>query len=272
MSDFLKTWEKTKKQFGVTVLGHLQTGGAGVPADVRKAVIELVKTETGFTPALKAVDAAFAKGHRAVAMKALTKVHSVIEQNTKVFQKAAVYAMNASNEATDPNAGPIIMDIASCIKEFNTKVIAFETDIAKKLESLQEAKGTDGVKINIISLEGDMKGAAEKFKSDVKKFATLEKKFKVLDRVAKSAKVMRDYSDAAARTQVTDARVALEAFFDSVDDLDTYRKVVEKDKSAPDADYVEAIEKLCTAFKAIKNTRGKASLANLKQLEADGVG
>lgn len=277
MSDFLKTWEQMKKEFAKTVLGQLQAGGAGIPDDVKKNVIALVKLETGLTPALKVVDAAFAKGHRATVMQALTKVHLVIEKNTKIFQNAAISAMNASNEE---DAAPEIGEMAMTIKGFNGKVSGLETDIAKKLEKLQDLKGGKAlvddeeikpVHINIISLEGDFKGAVEKFKKDIKDFSTLEKKFKILDRVAKATKSMRTYSDAAARTQVKDARVALEEYFDVVDEIDNYRKQVEKDKSTPDEKYIKATELLCTSLKAIKNTRGKASMENLKNLEASGV-
>jgi hypothetical protein len=125
MSNFLQTWEQTKKQFGKTVLGQLQAGGAGVPDDVKKNVIALVKLETGLTPALKVVDAAFAKGHRATVMQALTKVHLVIEKNTKVFQNAVISSMNASNAK---DAAPEILEIAMTIKDFNSKVISFEHD------------------------------------------------------------------------------------------------------------------------------------------------
>jgi hypothetical protein len=277
MSDFLKTWEQTKKQFSMTVLGQLQAGGGGVPDDVKKNVIALVKLQTGLTPALKLVDAAFAKGHRATVMQALTKVHLVIEKNTKIFQNAAISAMNASNEK---GAAPEILDIATTIKDFNSKVIRLETEIAKKLEKLQDVKGgkalmDDGeikpVHVNIISLEGDFKGGVEKFKKDIKDFSALEKKFKVMDRVDKASKAMRTYSDAAARTQVKGAREALEEFFSVVDEIDKYRKQVENDKSKPDEKYLKATELLCTSLKAIRNTRGKASLENLKQLEASGA-
>jgi hypothetical protein len=260
-----------KKQFHSTVLGHLKTGGTDVPDDVRKGIIELVKRDTGLTPALKVVDAAFAKRHRATVMKALTKVHTVIEENTKVFQRAAVPAMNAANDAFGTGAYDALNDIAMCIKDFNGKVIKLETDIAKELEDLQEAKGTTGVKVEIISLEGDMKGAVEKFKKDIKNFKDLEKKFKVMDKVDKMAETMRTYSDAAARTQVTEARKALEKFFDWVDDIIDYKDTVKGDKSKPDDDYVEAIGTLCKYLKAIKDQRGKVSMTNLKQLEAAGA-
>jgi hypothetical protein len=258
----------------MTVLGQLQAGGAGVPDGLKKNIIALIKLESGLTPAPKLVDAGFAKSHRATVMQALTKVHLVIEKNTKVFQKAAVEVMNA---AMQTEAAPEIGKIACAITEFNAKVINLETEVAKELEKLQDSKGgkalmNDGdikpVHVDIISPEGDFKGGVERFKKDIKDLSALERKFKVLDRVDKAARAMRTYSDAAARTQVKEARVALEEFFGMVDDIDRHCKQVESANPKPAEDYRKAIELLCKSLRAIKSQRGKASLENLKKLEA----
>ncbi len=267
MSNFVAQWDHLKKEFGKNVLTLLQEGKDDVPGDVRKSIIELVKTETGMTPALKLVDAAIGKEQRATAMKALTKVHGVIEATNKVFVTAGVNAMNGAMEAT-PEGAQALGKIADCVKTFNKEFHEFETSIAEAIEHLQEAKG--GVKIAIFSLEGDMIGAVERFKKNIKAFASLEKKFKVMDYADKTAKPLESYSVAVARSQVKEARKTLMAFFDAVDELDNYGKKVQADKSKPDEDYLEAIEKLCTAVRGIKNGRGNDSLRNLDELIAQG--
>lgn len=278
---YVKDWEKAKKDFAAKVVGHLQAGGAGVPADLKQAVVTLLKTETGMTPALKEVDAAFDKKERKPAMSGLTKVHGAIEKAAMHVQKVALSAGSAAADAADQAAQNALNEIQMAGLEFKRTLTGFETRIAKQLEQLQEEKSPGGVKIDIISLEGDMNGAIEKFKKDAKPHAALEKEHKVLDATAGAAKAMQAYSKAAARTEVKNALDALQDYFAAVDKLDTHRKKVVADckKTAaalPTAAgkaveaYVKAVDTLCDALKTIKAQRGTVSLKNLQALAAAG--
>src|SRR5437016_1936921 len=133
MSNFAVQWEHAKKDFGKTVLTHLQEGKDDVPDEVRKSIISRIKTDTGMTPALKVVDAAIGKSERATAMKALTKVHGVIEANNRIFVEASVEAMNAVALA-GPGATDVLVKIADCVKKFNKEFHDFEKDIAEAIE------------------------------------------------------------------------------------------------------------------------------------------
>ena len=271
MSDFLADWNKAKKDFTTGVVGELQKAGAGIPADFRQEVVALLKAETGMTPALKEVDAAFAKKYRKAVMQGLTKVHAVIEKSAMQVQRVAVRAGNKATEVTERNAQNALGEIQMIGMEFKRQITGFETRIAKELESLQEEKSPEGTKINIISLEGDMNGALAKFKSATKPHAELEKKLKVLGATDPAVRAMQAYSKAAARTQVNEALVALEAFFKGVDTLDAHGRKVAQGNPKPDPDYLKAVDSLCAAFRAIKTQRGMDSHRNLKQLEAAGT-
>jgi hypothetical protein len=265
MSNFAAQWKHQKLTFQKEVLTLLQQHQGIVPDEVRKVIVALVKTETGMGGALKLVDAAIGKKERATAMKALTHVHGVIEKNYKVFEKAGREVMDAMLSA-DAQAATPIETIAKCVTKFKSDFGGFETSIAEAIEYLQEEKG--GEKVTIISLEGDLKGAVTTFEKKLKPFKTLEKQFKVMDRVDKATEAMRTYSDAAARSEVAEATTGLQAFFDQVDDLDAYAKTVKAHGSKPDDDYVAAIESLCKAMRTIKNQRGTVSMKNLQALAA----
>jgi len=268
MTTFLKEWEKAKKEFQTKIAAELKNGGQGIPADFRNAVVTLVKTDTGMTPALKDVDAAFTKKHRKAAMEGLTKVHGVIEKAAMAVQKIALGAGGKAAEATDDATVDALNEIQNIGLDFKRKLTAFETDIAKAIEKLQEAKSPTGAKIDIISLEGDLEGAVNQFKKDVKAHAALEKVHKVLESIKPAIKSMHDYSKAAARTDVDNALTSLESFFAGVDKLDTLQKKIAAMKPALDADYVKAVKDLRDALNTIKTQRGNVSHKNLKQLKA----
>ncbi len=270
MTAFLKDWEQEKKAFKANVLTELQNGGAAIPADFKKAAATFLKADTGMTPALKEVDAAFGKGHRKAVMDALTALHAVIEKTAVKVLTFAGEARSKSAEVTDQAASDALSEIHMAGALFNKVVIGFETSVAKELEKLQQAKSPTNTKIDIISLEGDMDAAVNRFKTEAKKYSELEKKFKTLNAVKHAEKAMQAYSKAAARTQVTEARVALEVFFEGVDDLVDHKNTIAKDKSKPDAKYIAAVGSLCDALTTIKSARGAVSYKNLKALEGKG--
>jgi len=244
MTAFLKDWEKEKKAFKANVLTELQNGGAAIPADFKKLAATFLKADTGMTPALKEVDAAFGKGHRKAVMDALTALHAVIEKTAVKVLTFAGEARTKSNEVTDQTASNALSEIHMAGATFNKVVIGFETPVARELEKLQQTKSPTNTKIDIISLEGDMDAALAKFKTEAKKYSELEKKFKTLNAAKQAEKAMQAYSKAAARTQVTEARVALEVFFEGVDDLVDHKNTIAKDKSKPDQNYIDAVETL----------------------------
>src|SRR6516164_3010134 len=59
MSSFLKDWETAKKTFVGKVTLALKSAGTGCPAETKQELATLLKSETGLTPALRAVDLAF---------------------------------------------------------------------------------------------------------------------------------------------------------------------------------------------------------------------
>ena len=271
MSNFLADWSKAKKEFTVAVAGQLQAGGAAFPADVRQGVVAFLKAETGLTPALKEVDAAFGKKHRKSVMQGLTKVHAVIEKTAMQAQGIALKAGSKAGEVTDDKAKRALDEIQMLGLDFKRTITGFEVRIAKDLEKLQEAKSPDGVKIDIISLEGDMNGAIAKFKTDTKAFGEAEKRLKMLGAVEPAVKAMQAYSKAVARTEVNAAITGLEAFFTAVDKADGYRKKAAATSAKTDATYIKAADSLCAALRSIKSQRGTDSMKNLKKLEADGA-
>lgn len=270
MTNFAKDWEQAKKAFKAQVVGELRNGGAGVPDDYKTALVAYLKADTGMTPALKDVDAAFGKGHRKAAMQALTRLHGVIEKAAMQLQKISLAANSKAAATKDKAAVNALGEIHMAGFEFKKKLTGFETAVAKKLEALQQAKSPTNAKIDIISLEGDMNGALSKFKTDAKKYPELEKKFKTLNAAKPAEKAMQAYSKAAARTKVSDALAALDDFFQCVDDLTSHRNAIAKDKSKPDQKYVDAVTSLCDALKTIKSQRGAVSHKNLKALQASG--
>jgi hypothetical protein len=262
---YVKDWEKAKKDFKTTVVEQLKAGGDEIPDEYRSKVVAFLKAETGMTPALKDVDSAFDKKHRKSVMQALTKVHAVIEKAAMAAQKIALGAGSLAMDATDDAAADALGKIQTAGLDFKRALLDFETRISKELGSLQEAKSATGDKIEINTLEGDMEGAVNRFKNVVKPHAALEKQHKVLDSMKPMIKAMKAYSTAAARTKVGDAITSLEDFFTGVDKLSAYSKSIAKLKPALDDDYVEAVENLAMAMRAIKTTRGAVSH---KQLEA----
>src|ERR1700688_2513943 len=104
MSNFANQWQNLKTQFGKDVLTLIKQGGDEVPGEVRTEIIDLVKLETGMSPVLKVVDAAIGKEDAGAAMKALTKVHKVIEKTDRVFQLASRNAMQAMLTASPTGA------------------------------------------------------------------------------------------------------------------------------------------------------------------------
>lgn len=179
MSNFVNQWQVLKSQFGKEVLTLIKAGGADVSAEVRSEIIELVKLDTGMSPALKLVDAAIGKDDAVAAMKALNKVHKVIEKTDKVFQHAFIGAMNA---AADSGADSV-EKIARRVGDFNKEFKSFEKSVSEAIEFLQEKKS--GVKLLVFSLEGDLKGDVKRFESKIssKECKALEKKYKVMSRV-----------------------------------------------------------------------------------------
>ncbi len=141
---------------------------------------------------------------RKAAMKALTEVHGVIEKVAMQVQKIALTAGSKAGENKDKTAKAALDEIQMAGLDFKRTLTGFETAIAKQLEKLQEEKSADGGKIDIISLEGDMNGAIDKFKKDTKSFADVEKKIKMLDACKPAVMAMQAYSKAAARTEVAE--------------------------------------------------------------------
>lgn len=271
MTSFLADWSKAKKDFTVAVAGQLKAGGAAFPADVRQEVVAFLKAETGLTPALKEVDAAFGKKHRKSVMQGLTKLHAVIEKSAMQAQKVAFKAGSKVNDVDDDEAKRALGEIQMLGLDFKRVMTGFEPRIAKDLEKLQEEKSADGVKIDIISLEGDMNGAIAKFKSDTKAFGDIEKKLKMLGAVEPAVKAMQAYSKAAARTEVKAAITALTTFNTAVEAADKHRTKVSNGAAKADDNYLKAADSLCAALRAITSQRGKDSLRNLQKLEADGA-
>lgn len=271
MSNYLADWTKAKKDFAATAVGELQKGGAAIPAEIRQGVVTLLKTETGLTPALKEVDAAFGKKYRKAVMQGLTKVHAVIEKTIMAVQAVSQKARSAAMDATDHAAQGALDEIHMAGVVFNRTIGGFETRIAKELESLQEEKSADGAtKIDIISIEGDVNGALAKFKSATKPFAILEKQYKLLPAIEPAVKAMQAYSKAAARTEVKAAITALDGFIAGVTKFDDHRKkMAATDK--PNSTYFKAADSLATALRAVVAQRATVSMKNLKQLEANGV-
>lgn len=81
---------------------------------------------------------------------------------------------------------------------------------------------------------------------------------------------MKLYSKAVAETDVKDAKKWLESYFKDVDDLEKYRKGLDSEKPALDDEYLDAIDKLVTAMKAIQYQRGQDSLRDLEKLIKEG--
>jgi hypothetical protein len=233
--------------------------------------VTYLKGDTGMTPALKEVDAAFDKKHRKAVMKALTSLHAVIEKAGMQLEKVSLAAGSKALDTKDRGAKNALSEIEMTGITFKQKLTGFELKVAKELESLQEDKSESGEKIDITSLEGDMNGAISKYKKDTKDFADLEKKFKVLTALKPAEKAMQGYSKAAARTEVSKALYELETFFKGVDTLDGHFDTIKKDKSKPDAKFIKAVDLLCASLRAIKTQRGAVSHKNLKALEAKGV-
>lgn len=271
MTSFAKEWEKAKKDFKTDIVSKLQNGGDGIPAEIKTAFVTYLKGDTGMTPALKDVDAAFDKKHRKAVMKALTSLHAVIEKAGMQLEKVSLAAGSKALDTKDKKAKFVLSDLETTGIMFKKELTGFETKVAKQLESLQEDKSDSGEKVDIVSLEGDMNGAISKYKKDTKDFADLEKKFKVLNAVKPAEKAMQAYSKAAARTEVSKAIYELETFFKGVDTLEQHFDTIKKDKSQPDAKFIKAVDLLCASLRTIKLQRGNVSHKNLKALEAKGV-
>jgi hypothetical protein len=268
MSNFVNQWNVLKNGFGKDAVALIKEAGTGLDPAVRSEIVELVKYETGMSGALKVVDAAIEKKDAVAAMKALNKVHKVIEKTDGVFQPAAKNVMNAMMSA-DATVVDVVEQLAKCVATFNKEYKSFETSVAEAIEFLQESK--KGVKIKVFSLEGDLKGAVKVFKAAItdKTGKALEKKYKVMDRVDEALKSMKLYSEAVGETNVKDAKKWLETYFGDSEDLDKYFKNLEGENPPLDADYLTAVEKLCKAMRTIKNQRGQDSLRDLNELLKD---
>ena len=201
MSNFANQWQTEKTQFGKAVLALIKQAGDEVPGEVRAEIVDLVKLDTGMSPALKVVYAAIGKEDAVAAMKALPKVHKVIEKTDRVFQLAAT-ERHAGYGGRRPDGGRRVEQVALCVASFNKDFKGFEKSVSEAIEYLQETK-TDGVKIKVFSLEGDLTGAVKRFEKDIggKECKALEKKYKVMIRADDALESMKLYSKAVAETR-----------------------------------------------------------------------
>lgn len=280
MPAILADWEKNKKGFASAVSAELKSGL--LSSDYIAAIKNILNSDTGLTPALKEIDSAISKKERKPAMSGLTKLHMVIEKIQKPIDALITLGGNKVTDqglifkqTKDPNDRIKMNDLNEFLEkifDYKKAILKLETTAAQAIEKLQVEKSPDGKKIDIISIEGDMKGALDKFKKDVKGFTKEENHFKALAKTEALAKSMQAYSKAAARTEVKAALTALDQFFDAIGDMIKIQNSLDRVKPpVPDA-YKKAVESFVKALNAIKKQRGEVSHKNLKALEAEGVG
>lgn len=279
MAGILATWEQIKKDFAAAAAVELKSGS--LPADYSAALKKVATTDTGLTPALKEFDAAISKKERKPAMTGLTKLHMVIEKIRKPIDDLISLGGNKvtdqeliakkTKDPADKLKWKMLNDFVETIFTYKKGILNLEAMAAKAIETLQVEKSPVKKKIDIISLEGDMKGALDKFKSDVKAFTAEEKHFKALAKTEALTKSMQAYSKAAARTEVKAALVALDQFFVAIGEMNKVLNNIDRVKPTPPAAYKQAMVSFCKALDTIKKQRGEVSHKNLKALEAEGV-
>ncbi len=180
--------------------------------------------------------------------------------------------LKRTKDPADKLKKKMLDDLVETIFTYKQGILKLESTAAKAIETLQVEKSPQGKKIDIISIEGDMKGALEKFKKDVKAFVAEEKFFKAVAKCEALEKTMHAYSKAAARTEVKAALTALDQFFVAIGEIVKVSNSLDRSKPAPPAPYKKAIESFCKALDTIKKQRGEVSHKNLKALEAEGLG
>lgn len=279
MAGILADWEQIKRDFAQGVATEIKTGS--ISQDYADAIKKLLTTDTGLTPALKDIDTAIAKKERKTAMTGLTKLHMVIEKIRKPIDDLISLGGNKatdqekvfkqSKDPVDKMKLKMLNDLVETIFTYKQGILKLETTVAKAIEKVQEQKGPTGKKIDIISLEGDMKGALEVFKNAIKPFVNEEKTHKTLAKTDALVNSMKAYSKAAARTEVKNAMAALNQFFTAVGEIQKATNNVGRAQPPVADGYKKAVESFNKALQAIKSQRGDVSMKNLKQLESEGV-
>jgi hypothetical protein len=250
---YLARWEKLKTDF------EANTGRARPKEETKKFLIGTVQKASGVTPVLKDVDTAIEKKQRTPLEQSLNKLMAIRSSYcTFLTSQQSVFA---PGKATEDLA--IWTEYRDLIKGLE----AIETDASKDAKTLQEEKSPGKQGIMWLSLEGDLKGTVEAAQKQLKPFAALEKKADVLKKANSSIKAAEEYTKAAARTQPTEARQALNKFKTEAakcaDDLDKIAK------AATDVGFKKAVTSFQSAMKALSvAARVDAQINNLKAMEA----
>ena len=235
MSDYLKRWEKLKKDF------ETASGSKRPKETVKKALLGTVQKASGLTPVLKDIDTALSKKQRAPLEQALNKLMVVRSDYGKFLMKEQAQYVNSPD---DPD-----MTIWKAYKDLLFGIQKLEEDAAVDAKKLQETKQTGVTGITWLGLEGDVKGTVADAKKKFTSFADKEKKYNLLKKAEGAVKAAEAYTKTAARTEYTNARKALELFKSEAKKCaDECAKVLSAEK---DDNYKKAVRSFHDAMKAL---------------------
>jgi hypothetical protein len=249
---YLKRWEQLKQDFQNT------TQKSRPKETTQKLLLGTVQKSSGLTPVLKDVDTALEKKQRVPLEQALNKL----------FQTRGTYATFLMHEQkqflNDPNDPDL--KIWTAYKDFIFGIQKIEEDASKEAKTLQETKGGVAEGITWLSLEGDVKGTVQAAKKGFAAFAAQEKKNNLLSKANGAVKAAETYTKAAARTQLTEARKALELFKQEAKNCaDACAKVLSAEK---DEKYKKEVQHFHDAMKALGTAaRIDAQIKNLTTAE-----
>ena len=255
MPDYLKRWETLKKTF------ETKTGSKRPLETTKKILLGTVQKASGITPVLKDVDTALSKKQRVPLEQALNKLMAARGTYCTFLMKEQKQFLNDPN---DPD-----MVIWTAYRDLIFGVQNIEEDAAKEAKKLQETKAPGQTGITWLGLEGDVKGTIAAAKKAFGAFAAQEKKNNLLKKAEGAQKAAETYTKAAARTEVVNARKALELFkVEAKKCADECAKVLSAEK---DPNYKKAVQSFHDAMKALSVlSRVDAQIKNLLAAEKAG--
>lgn len=249
MGKYVQKWQAIKAEF------EKDAEMARPKESVKAGILGTIKKASGLTPVLQEMDTALEKKQRYPLEKALNKYHSVQEPYVGFLREEMKKYLD------DPE-----LKIAGAFTKMMREMLALEQEAAADAKKLQEEKSPGGAAIQWLFLEADVKGTIEKAKKDFTPFAALEKKFGLVKKADPAIEAAKEYTKAAARTQMAEALKALKDF-----QTKALAAATACDKALSDADakkqekYIKAVESYKDAMKSLTTSRAAAQIKKLEE-------
>lgn len=255
MPNYLKQWENLKKAF------ETKTGSKRPKETTKKILLGTVQKSSGITAVVKEIDSALSKKQRVPLEKALNNLMAARGTYCTFLMKEQKQFLNDPN---DPD-----LTIWTAYKDFIFGIQKIEEDAAKEAKTLQEKKSPGATGITWLGLEGDVKGTIAAAKKSFGAFPAQEKKYNLLKKAEGAQKAAETYTKAGARTEIVNARKALELFkAEAKKCADECAKVLSAEK---DDNYKKAVKPFHDAMKALSVlSRVDAQIKNLLAAEKAG--